>query len=146
MIKFSAITPFRLVRSLGVAGARNPAIYLLICDKADSKAVESDLSAEAAVQLGAAIHIDTVTELLLGKLPLWKDGSTRLVYFDEWLPELVHALDRHSALPVRDGGQLLLLADEHSAELLLTGAPNLRSRLTDVFEIAPDDLSGGSPD
>jgi hypothetical protein len=46
---------------------------------------------------------------------------------------------------VQDGGQLLLLADEKSAERILSMAPNLRSRLTDVFQIGPDDLSGGLP-
>jgi len=144
-MKFSTVTPFRLVRSLGVAGARNPAIYLLICDGPDAAAVEADLLAETAVQLGATIHVNTASEVLRDSLPAWHDGSTRLVHFDDWLPDLVEALDRHSALLVQDGGQLLLLADEGSAERLLRDAPNLRSRLTDVFQIAPDDLLGGLP-
>jgi hypothetical protein len=144
-MKFSTVTPFRLVRSLGVAGARNPAIYLLICDGSAAAAVEADLLAETAVQLGTTIHVNTASEVLRNSLPAWHDGSTRLVYFDDWLPHLVEALDRHSALLVQDGGQLLLLADERSAERLLRNAPNLRSRLTDVFQIAPDDLLGGLP-
>jgi hypothetical protein len=53
----------------------------------------------------------------------------------------VDAMDRHSALLVQDGGQLLLLADGGTAERILKNAPNLRSRLTDVFRIGPDDLS-----
>lgn len=144
-MKFSAITPFRLVRSLGLAGARNPAIYLLICDRPSAAAVQADLLAETAVQLGGSIHVDTASNVLRDSLPVWKDGSTRLIDFDDWLPDLVEALDRHSAVLVQDGGQLLLLADEKSSERLLSTAPNLRSRLTDVFRIGPDDLSGGLP-
>ena len=128
-----------------MAGARNPAIYLLICDGASAAAVEADLRAEAEVQLGAAIHVNTASQVLRNRLPLWHDGSARLIYFDRWLPDLMEAMDRHSALLVQDGGQLLLLADKESAERLLRGAPNLRSRLTDVFRIAPDGLSRGLP-
>jgi hypothetical protein len=142
---FSVVTPFRFVRTLGVAGARNPAIYLLICDGATAARVEADLLAETAVQLGATIHVSSASEVLRDSLPPWHDGSIRLIYFDAWLPDLVEALDRHSALLVQDGGQLLLLADEKSSERILSVAPNLRSRLTDVFRIGPDDLSGGLP-
>ena len=145
MTKFSDVTAFRLVRGLGAAGARNPAIYLLICESASVEAVEADLRAEAEVQLGAAIRVDTASDVLRNSLPLWHDGSTRLIYFDQFLPELVEAMDRHSALLVQDGGQLLLLADDSTAERILKGAPNLRSRLTDVFRIGPDDLSRGLP-
>lgn len=142
---FSVVTPFRLVRTLGVAGARNPAIYLLICDGPAAATVEADLLAETVVQLGSAIHVSTASQVRRNSLPPWHDGSIRLIYFDAWLPDLVEALDRHSALLVQDGGQLLLLADEKSAERILSIAPNLRSRLTDVFQIGPDDLSGGLP-
>ena len=142
---FSLVTPFRLVRTLGVAGAQNPAIYLLICDGPTAATVEADLLTETAVQLGTTIHISTASQVLRSSLPPWHDGSIRLIYFDAWLPDLVEALDRHSALLVQDGGQLLLLADEKSAERILSVAPNLRSRLTDVFQIGPDDLSGGLP-
>jgi hypothetical protein len=128
-----------------MAGARNPAIYLLICDGPAAVAVEADLLAETAVQLGTTIHVNTASEVLRSSLPVWHDGSTRLIYFDDWQPDLVKALDRHSALLVQDGGQLLLLTDEKFAERILSGAPNLRSRLTDVFQIGPDDLSGGLP-
>ncbi len=145
MTKFSDVTAFRLVRGLGAAGARNPAIYLLICESASVEAVEADLRAETEVQLGAAIRVDTATDVLRNSLPLWHDGSTRLIYFDQFLPELVEAMDRHSALLVQDGGQLLLLADDSTAVRILKGAPNLRSRLTDVFRIGPDDLSRGLP-
>jgi hypothetical protein len=145
MTKFSDITPFRLVRSLGMAGPRNPAIYLLICDGAAAAAVKADLLAEADVQLGSTIHVDTATQVLCNRLPTWRDGSTRLIFFDDWLPDLVQAMDRHSSLLVQDGGQLLLLADKDTAQRLLRTAPNLRSRLTDVFQITSDELSGGSP-
>jgi hypothetical protein len=141
MTKFSDVTAFRLVRGLGAAGARNPAIYLLICESESMVAVETDLRAEAEVQLGAAIRVDTALDVLRNSLPVWHDGSTRLIHFDQWLPELVDAMDRHSALLVQDGGQLLLLADGSTAERILKKAPNLRSRLTDVFRIVPADLS-----
>ncbi len=141
-MKFSVITPFRFVRSLGVAGAGNPGMYLLICEPFAVERVEADLLAETKVQLGAVIHVRTATQVLRDRLPAWHDGSIRLVYFDAWLPDLVEALDRHSALLVQDGGQLLLLANDESAERILNAAPNLRSRLTDVFQIVPDNLSG----
>jgi hypothetical protein len=128
-----------------VAGARNPAIYLLICDGATAAIVEADLLAETAVQLGTTIHVSTASQVLRKRLPLWHDGSIRLIHFDALLPELLDALDRHSALLVQDGGQLLLLADEKTAERILSVAPNLRSRLTDVFQVSPDNLSGGFP-
>lgn len=142
---FSVVTPFGLVRTLGVLGARNPAIYLLICDGPAAATVEANLLAETAAQLGATIHVSTASQELRDSLPPGRDGSIRLMYFDAWLPGLVDALDRHSALLVQDGGQLLLLADEESAERILSVAPNLRSRLTDVFRIGPDNLSGGLP-
>jgi hypothetical protein len=142
---FSVVTPFRFVRTLGLAGARNPAIYLLICDGPATATVEADLLAETTVQLGVTIHVSAASRVLHDSLSPWRDGSIRLIHFDAWLPELVEALDRHSALLVQDGGQLLLLADEKSAERILSVAPNLRSRLTDVFQIGPDDLSGGLP-
>ncbi len=120
-------------------------MYLLICEPAAAERIEADLLAETKVQLGAVIQVRTATHVLRDRLPPWHDGSIRLVYFDAWLPDLVEALDRHSALLVQDGGQLLLLAKAESAELILNAAPNLRSRLTDVFQIVPDDLSGGLP-
>ena len=144
-MEFSDITAFRLVRGLGAAGARNPAIYLLICESESMVAVEADLRAEAEVQLGVAIRVDTASDVLRNSLPVWHDGSTRLIHFDQWLPELVDAMDRHSALLVQDGGQLLLLADSSTAERILKKAPNLRSRLTDVFSIRPDDLPRDLP-
>jgi hypothetical protein len=142
---FSVVTPFRLVRTLGLLGERNPAIYLLICDGRAAATVQENLLAETAVQLGATIHVGTASQVLRDSLPPWGDGSIRLIYFDALLPHLVEALDRHSALLVQDGGQLLLLADEKTAERILSVGPNLRSRLTEVFQIGPDDLSGGPP-
>jgi hypothetical protein len=115
----------------------------MICEKPAAPAIEADLLAEATVQLGATIHVSTASQVFRESLPAWRDGSIRLIYFDAWLPDLVKALDRHSAILVQDGGQLLLLADEQSAERLLSGAPNLRSRLTGVLLIGPEDLSGG---
>jgi hypothetical protein len=142
---FSAVTPFGIVRTLGMAGVRNPAIYLMICERPAAAAVVADLLAETTVQLDTTIHVSTASQVLSDSLPAWHDGSIRLIHFDTWLPALVNALDRHSAILVQDGGQLLLLADEHSAGRILSGAPNLRSRLTDVLLIGPEDLSGGLP-
>jgi hypothetical protein len=143
---FSVVTPFGLVRTLAAAGVRNPAIYLLICDTATAATVQADLQAEATVQLSATIRAATASQVLRDKLPPCNDGSVRLIYFDAWLPDLVKALDRHSAILVQDGGQLILLCEEKSAERILSSAPNLRSRLTDVFHIGPDRLSGGCSD
>jgi hypothetical protein len=112
MMEFEEVTPFRLVRSLGVSGTRNPAIYLLICDGPSVLEIEQDLSTETEVQLGTVIRISTASEVLRDGLPAWDDGSTRLIYFDRWLPKLVAAMDRHSALLVQDGGQILMLADK----------------------------------
>jgi hypothetical protein len=120
-------------------------MYLLICDATAAKAVQADLAAEVEVQLGAVVSLETASELRTGELPVCRDGSIRLLHFDEWLPALVDALDRHSSYLVQDGGQLLLLVDRQSAERILRRAPNLRSRLTDVFQISPEDLSGEHP-
>src|ERR1019366_5464100 len=119
---FSVVTPFRFVRTLGVAGARNPANSLLICDGGTAARGEAELLAETAGALGAKIHVSSASEVLRDSLPPWHDGSIRLIYFDAWLPDLVEALDRHSALLVQDGGQLLLLADEKSSERILSVA------------------------
>jgi hypothetical protein len=139
---FAVVTPFSLVRTLAVAGERNPAIYLLICDIADAATVQADLQGEATVQLSTTIRASTASQVLRDKLPPCNEGSVRLIYFDVWLPDLVKALDRHSAILVQDGGQLILLCEEKTAERVLSCAPNLRSRLTDVFHIRPDHLSG----
>ena len=145
MIAFSTVTPFSLVRSIGVAGGQNPAIYLLICDSAVAKAVQADLAAEVEVQLGSPISVKAASAARGGNFESWHDGKIRVLHFDEWLPDLVDALDRHSAHLVQDGGQLFLLVDGQAAERILRGAPNLRSRLTDVFQISPEDLSGEHP-
>ena len=86
-----------------MAGARNPAIYLMICERPAAAAVEADLLAEIAVQLGTTIHVSTASQVLSDSLPAWHDGSIRLIYFDTWLPDLVNSLDRHSAILVQDG-------------------------------------------
>jgi hypothetical protein len=144
MSEFSTVTPFRLARSIGAAGLQNPAIYLLICDAEAAAAVQADLVAEIDVQLGAAVQVETASELRANDLKVWRDGSIRIVLVDQWIPELVDSLDRHSAVLVQDGGKLLLLATKEWAERILRRAPNLRNRLTDVVMINPDDLSAGS--
>jgi hypothetical protein len=143
MIEFSSVTPFRFARSIAVAGLQNPAIYLLICDAEAAAAVAADLVAEIDIQLGAAVEIETASELRANGLKVWRDGSIRLVLVDQWIPELVDSLDRHSAVLVQDGGKLLLLATKELAERILRRAPNLRNRLTDIVQINPEGLAGG---
>ena len=64
MMEFEEVTPFRLVRSSGVSGARNPAVYLLVCDEPSVLEIEEDLSTEAEAQLGTVIRISTASEVL----------------------------------------------------------------------------------
>jgi len=144
MSEFDHTTPFRLVRSIGAAGSGNPAIYLLICEAEAASAVESDLLDEIRAQLDGPVHVETASELL-SQFSLSRDTSIRLVHINQSFPDLISSLDRHSPLLVRDGGQLLLLAVKQTAERLLEKAPNLRNRLTGVFQIEPEDLSGGTP-
>jgi hypothetical protein len=144
MSDFDHITPFSLIRGISVAGRANPAICLLICQAGAARAVEGDLLGEIRAQLDGPVHVATASELL-GQLPvpLSPGPSIQLVYIDQWLPDLIESLDHKSASLVQDGGQLLLLAEERTAERLLQKAPNLRNRLTGVFQIEPEDLSGG---
>ncbi|MGA2594983.1 MAG: hypothetical protein ABSH32_34225 [Bryobacteraceae bacterium] len=143
MSDFDHITPFRLVRTIAAAGRGHPAIYLLICEAAVAKLVEADLRVEIDVQLDAPATTEAISELRDKGLPPSGDGSVRLVHIDQWLPKLVDALDRHSPFLVQDGSQLLLLAGDEMAKRIIRRAPNLRNRLTDVFEIEPEYLSGG---
>ncbi|HTX39671.1 MAG TPA: hypothetical protein VME43_31860 [Bryobacteraceae bacterium] len=143
MTGFDPITPFTLIRGIGLAGPTNPAIYLLICGQGTADGVENDLLGEIRAQLGDPVQAETVSELLSRSLPFSRDSSTRLIRIDRWLPDLVDSLDKHSALLVQDGSQLLFLAEEQTAEQLLKAAPNLRNRLAGVFHIEPEDLSGG---
>jgi hypothetical protein len=144
MSDFDHITPFALIRGIAAAGQTNPAIYLLICKAGAARAVEGDLLGEIRAQLGVPVHTGTASELL-GQLPvsLSPDASIRLVYIDQWLPELIKSLDHKSASLVQEEGQLLFLTKKgQTARRLLRIAPNLRNRLTGVFQIEPEGLSG----
>jgi len=55
----------------------------------------------------------------------------------------VDSIDRYAPFLVQDGGQLVLIADQGLAERILRSAPNLRNRLTDIFQVEPDDMSAG---
>jgi hypothetical protein len=142
MIDFPEISPFGLVRRLGVAGPGSPAIYLLICAAETEETVCADIVAETDVQLGISHHIETATELRANGFELWNDGSVRVLRFDAWHPDVAAALDRSAGVLVQDGGQLLLLAPYEAAIQLLREAPNLRSRIIGVFRISPEDFSG----
>jgi hypothetical protein len=70
------------------------------------------------------------------------DRPVTLITLDHWLPKLVTALDRNVVSLTR-GGAVLLLANQAIAERLLSAAPNLRNRLSDVLTIRPDEAFGG---
>jgi hypothetical protein len=142
MSDFDHITPFRLVRTIAAAGRQHPAIYFLICEAAVAKLVEADLRIEIDIQLAAPVRTESISGLRDKDLPLARDGSIWLVHVDQWLPELIDSLDRHSPFLVQGGSQLLLLVENEMAKRIIRRAPNLRNRLTDVFEIAPEHLAG----
>ena len=142
MSEFPKVKPFPLVRDIATAGPQHGAIYLLICKAGAAKRVEADLAAEIDVQLDAVFHTGTASQCNESWLG-WRDGSIRVLHLDEWLPSLIRSLDRHAPLLVQDGGQLLLIAEKRVAERVLRSAPNLRNRLTGVFQIEPDELSAG---
>jgi len=146
MIDFSRVTPFRLVRRLAAAGQGSASMYLLIADTADIARVQADVSAEVQVQLGVNLRSLTASELRPEGLEDAFRADTGwpavLLTLDRWVPKLVDALDCNVVLVTRSGA-VLLLAKNEIAERVLTAAPNLRNRLTDVLAISPDEAFGG---
>lgn len=147
MTDFSATIAFGLVRRIAAAGTDTPSLYLLIADAGDIRAIEADITAEVQVQLGVGLRSLVAAEM---KLDRFEEVFTRdperpvtLITLDHWLPKLVTALDRNVVSLTR-GGAVLLLASRAVGERLLSAAPNLRNRLSDVLAIRPDEAVGGT--
>lgn len=123
-------------------------MYLLIADTADIAKVQADVSAEVQVQLGAKLRSLTASELRPERLEdAFRDDAVWpavLLTLDRWVPKLVDAIDCNVVLVTRFGA-VLLLANNEIAERVLTAAPNLRSRLTDILAISPDEAFSGEP-
>jgi hypothetical protein len=143
MTVFTETTPFRLARALATAGTDNPSMYLLLCEADDLSAVAADLSAEIEVQLGISVRSATASEVgergvdeTLG----WQSAYPALLLtLDAWTPELVSALDRNITLLENAVNVFILLTTHGLCERTLAAAPNYRNRLTDIFQIAPDE-------
>ncbi|MGB9456880.1 MAG: hypothetical protein WCB12_12605 [Bryobacteraceae bacterium] len=147
MTEFSATTPFRLVRRLAAVGQDAPSLYLLICAAGERDAVLAEIAAEVEIQLGLNLHQLAGSELQPENLePLINRDASDLIVIalDRWLPSLVGSFDRNVVL-LTAGGTAMLLADADVVERILTAAPNLRNRLTDILLITPDEILRGSP-
>jgi hypothetical protein len=146
MTDFSATIAFGLVRRLAAAGTHTPSLYLLISDAGAIRAIEADIAAEVQVQLGVGLRSLAAAGVRLDRLEAAFTGDPdrpiTLITLDHWLPKLVTALDRN-VVSLTKGGAVLLLADQGVAERLLSAAPNLRNRLSDVLAIRPDEAFGG---
>ena len=146
MTEFSATTPFRLVRRLAAVGPDAPSIYLLVCDAAEMDAVLADMAAEVQIQLGLNLRPFAASELRpgsLGALTEHNAGDLVVITLDRWLPALVCSFDRNIVL-LTAGGTVVLLAIRDIAERVLSAAPNLRNRLTDVLVLRSDEAFGDS--
>jgi len=145
MTVFSATTAFRLVRRLATAGIDTPSLYLLISDAGAIPAIQADIAAEVQVQMGVGLRALTAAEVKLDRLQeaftVEPDRPVTLITLDRLLPRLVTALDRNIVLLTRSGA-VLLLASHEVAERILTAAPNLRNRFTDVLEMQLDEALG----
>jgi hypothetical protein len=148
MIDFSLTTPFELVRRLAAAGKGSASVYLLIAEDADAAAVQSDMSAEIQVQLGANLRSLAASKIRPEGLQeaFRADAAwpVVLIIMDRWAPKLIDSLDCNVVL-MTGVGTVLLLANNEIAERVLTAAPNLRNRLTDVLAVGPDQAFGGTP-
>jgi hypothetical protein len=146
MTDFSVTIAFGLVRRLAAAGTETPSLYLLISDAGAIRAVQADIAAEVQVQLGVGLRSLTAAEVRLDRLEgafkRYPDRPVTLITLDRWLPKLVTALDRNVVSLTRRGS-VLLLADQGVAERMLSAAPNLRNRLSDVLAIRPEEVLGG---
>jgi hypothetical protein len=143
MTPFTTTTPFRLVRALATAGTNNPSMYLLLCEAGVLSTVAADLAAEIEVQLGISVRRATASEVgergvdeTLG----WQSAYPALLLtLDAWTPELVGALDHNITLLENAVNVFILLTTPGLCERILAAAPNYRNRLTDIFQIAPDE-------
>lgn len=145
MSNFSKITAFGLVRRIAVAGKGAPSLYLLICSGAVLDAVRADIMAEVHIQLRFNPRFLAASDIQLRRLKaaLRSDRVRPLIVItlDRWLPKLVSSLDRNVVLLTK-AGIVLLVATRTIANRLLTAAPNLSNRLTDVLAIKPDQAFG----
>ena len=141
MIEFTTTTAFSLVRRLGISELDAPSIYLVLCEPAAVGAVRSDIESEIKVQLGAKVRTLKASELVLEKLETVfyqdVDRILTLLLIDEWLPHLVDSFDRNVVL-LAQAGILIFLANHQIGERMLSSAPNLRNRFTDVLAITPE--------
>jgi hypothetical protein len=143
MTPFTTTTPFRLVRALAAAGTNNPSMYLLLCEAGDLSAVAADLAAEIEVQLGISVRTAKASDVVergvddtLG----WQSAYPALrLTLDAWTPDLVGALDHNITLLENAVNVFILLTTHGLCERTLAAAPNYRNRLTDIFQIAPDE-------
>lgn len=148
MMDFTTVTPFELVRRLAVAGPDSPSIYLLILESSTIGSVRADIAAEIQVQLGIRLRFLTASEM---RPEMLDDAFNRnvdspivLIALDRPVPRLIESLDRNVVL-MESSGIVLLLGPREIAYRVLTAAPNLRNRLTDVLTINPDESFGGAP-
>ena len=144
MTEFSVTTPFRLVRRLAAVGPAAPSIYLLVCDAAEMDAVLADMAAEVYIQLGLTLRPFAASELrpdTLAALSERNPGDLVVITLNRWVPALVSSFDRNIVL-LTAGGTVVLLAIRDIAERMLSAAPNLRNRLTDVLVLRSDEALG----
>jgi hypothetical protein len=141
MTEFSATTAFRLVRRLAAVGRDTPSVYLLICDAAEMTSVLADMTVEVQIQLGLNLRSFAGSELHPGSLEALTErnvGDLAVIILDHWFPKLVRSFDRNVVM-LTSGGTVVLLATPDIAEGMLRSAPNLRSRLTDILLLRPEE-------
>jgi len=131
-----------------VAGTYGPSAYLLILESSTTDAVRSDIAAEIQVQLGIGVRSLIASQMRPEMFDdAFKPDVERpvvLITLDRPAPRLIDSLDRNVVLLERSG-IVLLLGRRDLANRVLTAAPNLRNRLTDVLAINPDEAFGGAP-
>ncbi len=144
MSAIATTTAFRLVRRIATAGENNPALYLLIAEAADLPAIRSDFEAEVHVQLESGLRCLVAEDLSPERLEDTFSSASApkilLITFDRWNPELIQSIDRNVVL-LTGNVPVLLLTKTSVADRILSAAPNLRSRLTDILTVTPDGAS-----
>lgn len=147
MIDFSTTTTFGVVRRVAATGLSTPSIYVLICEPGELGAIRKDLAAEIEVQLGSelrSLDASNITFDVLLEANAHANGpGIVLLAMRRWEHNLVDSIDRNIVL-LTESGTLLLLTSFDVAERILARAPNLRSRIADVFLIGPDEALGGT--
>lgn len=139
MISFATTTAFRLMRRLAT-GEGSTAMYLLVHEDNERMSIESDLQAEAEVQLGTRLPIGSASDVLRDPAILKSDGvhPIHLLRIDRSSSDLVSFVDTHVVRLERSQAQFVFLATNRVSEQLLVAAPNFRSRLTEVLRVLPD--------